>query len=74
MLSPVCHLIIFDYSWYWSADEYRALTQAHIQAQSQLIIETMVKLDTARSSSKKVRTTTTMEGMVFRWVMTRLPH
>lgn len=56
------------------ADEYRALTHAHIQAQSQLIIETMVKLDTARSSSDKVRTTTTMEGRVFRWVMTELPH
>ncbi|KAJ5862540.1 hypothetical protein N7455_006608 [Penicillium solitum] len=47
----------------WSEQCYhRALTQAHIQAQSQLIIETMVKLDTARSSSEKVRTTTTMEG------------
>lgn len=47
----------------WSEQCYnRALTQAHIQAQSQLIIETMVKLDIARSSSENSKITTTREG------------
>ncbi|KGO60495.1 hypothetical protein PEX2_086770 [Penicillium expansum] len=46
----------------WSEQCYhRALTQAHIEARSQLIIETMVKLNTASSSSSSSRITTTLE-------------